>query len=72
MKEFIKQETERRREHSIYELQKIGIYPTEISENFIKFPYKDKEITFYHYKGWATGKSIKDCRGLKNLLKQLV
>ena len=35
------------------------------------FWFKDEMVTYFAYSGWATGKSIKDGRGLKNLLKQL-
>ncbi len=37
----------------------------------LTFNYKDSLIKFFPYTGWATGKTIKDGRGLKNLLKQL-
>lgn len=33
--------------------------------------HKGERVVYYPYSGWASGKSIKDCRGLKNLLKQL-
>lgn len=37
----------------------------------IKFMFKGNEITYFAYSGWASGKGIKDGRGLINLLKQL-
>lgn len=37
----------------------------------IIFDYKDHPVTYYPYSGWHTGKTIKDGRGLENLLKQL-
>jgi len=33
--------------------------------------YKKKEVVYYPLSQWATGGSIKDGRGLDNLLKQL-
>ena len=36
--------------------------------------YKDDKghiVTFFPYSGWATGKTIRDCRGLSKLLKQI-
>ncbi len=35
------------------------------------FQYKGHQVTFFPYSGWHTGKSIKDGRGLQNLLKQI-
>lgn len=37
----------------------------------ICFTYKGHQVSFYPYSGWHTGKSIKDGRGLENLLKQI-
>lgn len=35
------------------------------------FDYNGNSVVFYPYSGWHTGKSIKDGRGLQNLLNQL-
>jgi len=35
------------------------------------FEFKDSRIVFYFYTGWHTGKTIKDGRGIENLLKQI-
>jgi hypothetical protein len=37
----------------------------------VRFIFKDEEVRFYPYSGWHTGKSIKDGRGLQNLLNQI-
>lgn len=37
----------------------------------IEFEYKGHIVKYFPYSGWATGKTIKDGRGLDNLLKQL-
>ncbi len=37
----------------------------------ISFMHKGSLVTYWPYSGWASGKSIKDGRGLNNLLKQL-
>ena len=44
---------------------------TEVSNTLLSFEFKNCLILFYPYSGWATGKTIKDGRGLKNLLKQI-
>jgi len=42
------------------------------TSNSISFDYKGQKVVYYPYSGWASGKSIKDGRGLENLLKQLI
>lgn len=37
----------------------------------IMFDHIGHQVTFYPYSGWHSGKSIKDGRGLENLLKQI-
>lgn len=37
----------------------------------IRFMFKNCLVKFYPYSGWHTGKSIKDGRGLQNLLNQI-
>lgn len=46
-------------------------YKTTSNENAISFTYNDHKVIFYPYSGWHTGKTIKDGRGLKSLLKQI-
>jgi hypothetical protein len=51
-------------------LTKLGF---EISHNEteINFMYMGHKVHYFPYSGWATGSTIKDGRGLVNLLKQL-
>lgn len=37
----------------------------------LRFVFGEHVVTFYPYSGWHTGKSIKDGRGLENLLRQI-
>lgn len=53
-------------------ISELGILVFEVDNKTLNFHFNDHEVYFYPYTGWATGKSIKDGRGLKNLLKQLV
>lgn len=41
------------------------------NDKAIVFEFNGSECTYYAYSGWATGKTIKDGRGLDNLLNQL-
>ncbi len=55
-------------------IDRVPIDPPFNSKNFddrIEFDFNGSKIKFYPYSGWATGKTIKDGRGLENLLKQL-
>ena len=37
----------------------------------LQFEHKGSMVRFFPYTGWFSGKTVKDGRGLKNLLKQL-
>lgn len=56
--------------NKILELGLKIIYENESSEQ-ISFYFQEETVTIYTYSGWHTGKSIKDGRGIENLLKQL-
>lgn len=53
------------------EITNLGLKITSITQKMIEFEFKGHTVRFYPYSGWATGKSIKDGRGLNNLIKQL-
>ena len=55
----------------VIKITDLGIEITDITSNAIKFDFKGSQITFYPYAGWHTGKTIKDGRGIFELLKQL-
>ena len=61
----------KRMEYAKSEITKLGLEVFEQSETLLKFYFKGKAVTLFVYTGWHTGKSIKDGRGIKNLLKQL-
>jgi hypothetical protein len=62
----------RRMQYAINMIEKAGCTITFQDDKEIIFQYKDERINFFPYTGWATGKSIKDGRGINNLIKQLV
>ena len=43
----------------------------EVVEDHITFKFKNEKVTLYPYTGWFTGKSVKDGRGITELLAQL-
>jgi len=59
-------------QRAVNALKKLGLEPTEVTSTHVAFLYKGQRVTYFAYSGWATGRTITDCRGLSNLLKQLV
>lgn len=53
------------------ELERLGYAIITEDKTKITFQFKGNIIQFFPYSGWASGKGIKDGRGLHNLLKQL-
>ena len=59
-----------RLKYAILKITELG-YDIEHTHNEIIFTYKGNTISFFPYTGWASGKGIKDGRGLNKLLKQI-
>lgn len=59
-----------RMEKAVKELEGLG-FKTVHDDTVIAFYFKKSCIRYFPYSGWASGKTIKDGRGLKRLLKQL-
>lgn len=57
--------------YAIGKLRELGIEPGFCDNTHLVFYWKGSIVKFYPYSGWHTGKSIKDGRGINNLLKQL-
>ena len=55
---------------ALEKLRATGIH-IDNDETAIWFIFKGSKVIYWPYSGWASGKSIKDGRGLKNLLKQI-
>ncbi len=60
-----------RMEVAIQAIQKLGLQILHTDDAKIIFIYRDHSVSFYPYSGWATGKTIKDGRGLQHLLNQI-
>lgn len=56
---------------AINEIQKLGLTIINCTDKMIEFEYKGQPVKYFPYSGWATGKTIKDGRGLMNLINQL-
>lgn len=55
------------------EIEALGYTVTEVPEQrALTFDYKGNTITLYPYKGWFTGKGVKDGRGVRKLLNQII
>lgn len=53
------------------EITKLGFEIIKETSTAIQFVFKGSVVTYFPYSGWAAGKSIKDGRGLENLLNQI-
>lgn len=62
----------KRMQWAINEITDRGFAIFNQTDTFLQFVFKGSIVTLYVYSGWHTGKSIRDGRGLDNLLKQLV
>ena len=59
-------------EYVMKELRSRGYQPTEDPQNkCIRFVLNGNTITVWPYKGWFSGKGVKDGRGIAKLLKQI-
>lgn len=56
---------------AVQSITNLGFSIEKKTSTFLQFVYNGSTITYFVYSGWATGKSIKDGRGLDNLLNQL-
>ena len=61
----------KRIEYTATKLRELGYLNLEIDNTKIKFWHQGHLCVLFPYSGWHTGKSIKDGRGLQNLLNQL-
>lgn len=52
-------------------LKEIGYIAEQVNERAIKFNYNGEPVVLYPYSGWFTGKTVKDGRGIYNLLRQI-
>jgi len=53
------------------EIEKLGFSVTVRSASLLAFNFKGHCVLYYPYSGWASGASIKDGRGLYELIAQL-
>ena len=63
---------DRRTAYAREQIEALGYTVTENKSNrSLEFQYKGNTVRIFPYKGWFTGKGIKDGRGIANLLKQI-
>jgi len=56
---------------AVEKITALGFKIEKKTTTFLQFIYKESTITYFVYSGWASGKTIKDGRGLENLLNQI-
>jgi len=52
-------------------LESMGFIVNSDDSTKLTFKFKGSTIQFWPYSGWHTGKSVRDGRGFRRLLKQL-
>lgn len=57
--------------YAVEKITKLGFEIIQKDSTKIVFEFKGEKVTFFPYSGWHTGKTIKDGRGIENLIKQL-
>ena len=62
---------ESRKMYAISEIEKLGYTLTDEDDQSIKFEYKGQTVTFWAYTGLFSGKTVRDARGIKNLINQI-
>ena len=61
----------KRMEYAFEQINKAGYEILDSDRTSLKFEFKGAIVTLFVYTGWHTGKTIKDGRGIHNLLKQI-
>lgn len=59
-------------EYARTQLQALGYDVEQIAPTTLRIIHRGSPVIIYPYTGWFTGKTVKDGRGINNLLKQLV
>lgn len=67
-----KKRLERERvDYATNQLLEAGIEPTYEDGSVIEFMFHGSKIKLFPFTGWFTGRTVKDGRGIHNLLKQV-
>lgn len=54
-----------------YQIEALGYKVVKLDNKTLSFKYRGSEVKYFPYSGWASGKTIKDGRGLRNLVAQI-
>ena len=68
---YKKEEQAKRLAYDKEQITALGYAITHETETELNFLFKNHNVKLFPYSGWFSGKSVKDGRGLKNLLKQI-
>ena len=56
---------------AVKQIERLGYQVERVSNAILKFVFRGETVTLFPYTGWFTGKTVKDGRGIRNLLKQI-
>lgn len=71
IKEKQEEQEPKRAEYARQQITRLGYEITQDDGRMLVFEFKGSPVRFFPYSGWATGKTIKDGRGIARLLKQI-
>ena len=67
-----KRELEQKRmEYGEWQIIEAGYDVSKINRSKLQFEFKEETVYYFPYTGWFSGKSVRDGRGIKNLIKQI-
>lgn len=69
--ERVKELTPKRTQYAKNALKKAGYQIAEETDKKLVIIFKEKKVTLYPFTGWFTGKTVKDGRGISNLVAQI-
>ena len=70
-KDLRREETPGRMRHAKKRITSLGYKITQETQYELEFRYNCETVKFNPFTGWASGKSIRDGRGLQNLIDQI-
>jgi hypothetical protein len=70
-KERVTELQPQRMEFAKQKIEALGYVISFENETTLQFLFKGKKVNFFPYSGWHSGATIKDGRGINNLLKQI-
>lgn len=69
--EYVAKTNTERMAYAMQAISGLGYEVVQVDGKTLRFTFKGATVTLFPYKGWFSGKTVRDGRGIHNLLKQL-